>query len=77
MVLMLPLSLAMENGEFDKDGGGGSSGSPVATAAAAAAAMMVEDNRDSVQWRRWPRRSMAVAAFGGIQKQGQSPTVVA
>ncbi len=77
MVLMLPLSLAMENGEFDKGGGGGSSGGPVAAAAAAAAAMTVVDNRDSVQWRRWPMRSMAVAAFGGIQKQRQSTTAVA
>ncbi len=77
MVLMLPLSLAIKNSEFDKGGGGGSSGGPVAVAAFAAAAMTAVNNRDSVQWRRWPRCSMAVAVFGGIQKQRQSTTVVA
>jgi hypothetical protein len=34
MVLLLPLYLAMENGEFDKGGGSGSSGGPVTAVAA-------------------------------------------
>jgi hypothetical protein len=39
VVLLLPLSLAMDNGEFDHGGGGGGSGGPAAAAAAAVAAM--------------------------------------
>jgi hypothetical protein len=50
VVLLLPLSLEMDNGEFDHGGGsgggnGGSGGGPVAAAAAAVAA--VDDN-----WRQ-------------------------
>jgi hypothetical protein len=43
VVLLLPLSLAMDNGEFDHSSGGGGGGGPVA---AAAAAVAVVDNRD-------------------------------
>ncbi len=39
MVLMLPLSLAMDNGKFDHGGGGGSGGGPAVAAAAAVAAI--------------------------------------
>jgi hypothetical protein len=39
VLLLLPLSLAMDNREFDHSGGGGGSGSPAAAAAVAVAAM--------------------------------------
>ncbi len=39
VLLLLPLSLAMDDGEFDHGGGGGGGGGPVAAAAAAVAAM--------------------------------------
>ncbi len=44
VVLLLPLSLAMDNGEFNHGDGGGSGGGP---AAAAAAAVVAVDN----DWR--------------------------
>ncbi len=56
VVLLLPLSLAMDNGKFDRGGGGGGGGGPVAAAAAAVAAM---DYRDWWQWCL-----MAAAALG-------------
>ena len=39
VLLLLPLSLAMDDGEFDHGGGGGGGGGPAAAAAAAVAAM--------------------------------------
>ena len=45
VLLLLPLSLAMDNGKFDHGGGGGGSGGPAAAAAGAVAAM---DN----DWRK-------------------------
>jgi hypothetical protein len=42
VVVLLPLSLPMYDGEFDHSGGGGGCGGPAAAAAAAAEA--VEDN---------------------------------
>ncbi len=39
VLLLLPLSLAMDNGEFNHCGGGGSSGSPAAAAAVAGVAV--------------------------------------
>ncbi len=42
VVVLLPLSLAMENGEFDHGGGRGGGGGPAA--AAAAAVVAVDDN---------------------------------
>ncbi len=57
VVLLLPLSLAMDNGKFDRGGGGGSSSGPVAAAAAAVAAA---DYRDRWQWHL-----MAAAALDG------------
>ncbi len=44
-LLLLPLSSAMDDGEFDHGGGGGGSGGPAAAAAVAVAAM---DN----DWRK-------------------------
>ncbi len=45
VLLLLPLSLAMDNGEFDHGGGGGG---PAAVPAAAAAAV------DDKVWQKWP-----------------------
>ena len=39
VLLLLPLSLAMDDGEFDHGGGGGGGGGPAAAAAAAVAAV--------------------------------------
>ncbi len=39
VLLLLPLSLAMDDGKFDHGGGGGGGGGAVAAAAAAAAAL--------------------------------------
>ncbi len=44
MVLPLPLSSSMYDGEFDHSGGGGCGGGPVVAAVAAAAVAAVEDN---------------------------------
>ena len=38
VLLLLPLSLAIDNGEFEHGGGGGGGGGPAAAAAAAVAA---------------------------------------
>jgi hypothetical protein len=42
VLLLLPLSLAMDNSEFDHGGGGGGGGGPAAAAAAAVA--VIDDN---------------------------------
>ncbi len=39
VLLLLPLSLAMDDGKLDHSGGGGGGGGPVAAAAVAVAAM--------------------------------------
>ncbi len=39
VLLLLPLSLAIDDGKFDHGGGGGGSGGPAAAAAAAVVAM--------------------------------------
>jgi hypothetical protein len=50
VLLLLPLSLAMDDGEFDHGGGGGGGGSPVAAVAAAAAVAAMDND-----WRqKWP-----------------------
>jgi hypothetical protein len=56
VLLLLPLSLAMDDGKFDHGGGGGGVGGPAAVAAVAVAAM---DN----DWRqKWPAtRALMVA----------------
>jgi hypothetical protein len=55
VVLMLPLSLVMDDSNFDCGGGGGGGGGPVAVAAAAVVAV---DDKD-----RWRWCLMAAAAF--------------
>jgi hypothetical protein len=47
VLLLLPLSLAMEHGEFDHGGGGGGGGGLAAAAVAVVAAM--DDNRRQKQ----------------------------
>ncbi len=65
----MPLSLAMDDGEFDNGGGGGGGGSgglaaaAAAAAAVAAAAVVAMDYRDGVQWRQWQGRLMAAVAL--------------
>jgi hypothetical protein len=56
VLLLLPLSLAFDDGKFDHSGGGGDGGGPVAVAVAAVAAM---DN----DWRqkRPATRALTVA----------------
>ncbi len=56
VLLLLPLSSAFDDSEFDHSGGGGGSGSPAAVAVAAVAAM--DDN-----WRqkRLATRALTVA----------------
>ena len=51
VVLLLPLSLSMYDGELDHGGGGGGGGGSVAAAAAAVVVVVaaVEDN----YWRKW------------------------
>ncbi len=48
VVLLLPLSLAMDDGEFDHGGGGGSGGGRAAAAVAAVEAVAAVAN----DWRR-------------------------
>ncbi len=55
VLLLLPFSLAVNDGDFDHGGGGGGSGGPAAAAAAAVAAM---DN-DWLQKRPATRALMA------------------
>jgi hypothetical protein len=43
VALLLPLSLAMDSGEFDRGGGGGEGGGPAAVAVAAVAAVAAVD----------------------------------
>jgi hypothetical protein len=52
VVLLLPHSLAMDDGKFDHGGGGGGGGGP---AAAAAAAVAVMDNN-------WQQKQLAIRA---------------
>ncbi len=44
LVLLWPLSLAMDDGEFDHGGGGGGGGGLAAVAAAVVAVAAVDDN---------------------------------
>ncbi len=52
VLLLLPLSLAMDNSKFDHSGGGGGGGGPAAAAAAVVAAM--ENN--------WRQKRLAMRA---------------
>jgi hypothetical protein len=56
VLLMLPLSLAMDDNKFDHSGGGGGGGGPAVAAAAAVAAM-------DINWRqkRPSTRALTVA----------------
>ncbi len=56
VLLLLPLSLAMDNGKFDHGGGGGGGGSSVATAAAVVAAL-----DDDWRQKRPATRALTVA----------------
>ncbi len=66
VVPLLPLSLAMDDSDFDNVGGGGG---PAAAAAAAPPAVAAVDDRDGIQWRRWWGSLMAAVAFDGIQRR--------
>jgi hypothetical protein len=56
VLLLLPLSLATDNGEFDHGGGGGGGGGLAAAAAAAVVAM------DNDWWQKRPAtRALTVA----------------
>jgi hypothetical protein len=75
VVLLLPLSLAMDDGEFDHGGGGGGGGGPAAASAAAVAAVAVAavDN----DWRcneSIDCHMMACNDKCGRQKTTQQPT---
>ncbi len=50
VVLLLPLSLAMDDGEFDNGGGGGGGGGGGPAAAAVVAVAVVDDD----WWQKWP-----------------------
>jgi hypothetical protein len=56
VLLLLPLSLAMDNGKFDHGGGGGGGGSLVSAAAAAVAAF-----DDDWRQKRPATRALTVA----------------
>ena len=56
VLLLLPLSLAMDDGKFDHGGGGGGSGGSVAVAAAAVAAL-----DDDWRQKRPATRALTVA----------------
>ncbi len=56
VLLLLPISLAVDDGEFDHRGGGGGGGGPAAAAAAAGAAV---DN--NWQQKRPAMRALTVA----------------
>ncbi len=55
VLLLLPISFAMDDGKFDHSGGGGGSGGPVAVAVAEMAAM---DN--NWRHRRLAKRALTV-----------------
>jgi hypothetical protein len=56
VLLLLPLSLAIDNGEFEHGGGGGGGGGPAAAAAVAVAAT------DDDWWQKRPAtRALTVA----------------
>jgi hypothetical protein len=60
VLLLLHLSLAMDDGEFDHGGGGGGGGGPAAAAAATVAA--VDDDR----WRKLPAMRASTVACRGV-----------
>jgi hypothetical protein len=60
VVVLMPLSLPMYDGEFDHSSGGGGCGGPAAAAAAAAAAA-VEAVEDNLSAKRPATRALMVA----------------
>jgi hypothetical protein len=56
VLLLLPLSLAMDDGEFDHSGGSGGSGGSAAMAAVAVAVM------DNVWWQKRPATQASTVA---------------
>jgi hypothetical protein len=56
MLLLLPLSLAMDYSVFNHGGGGGGGGGPAAVAAAAVVAV------DNDWWQKWPATRASVVA---------------
>jgi hypothetical protein len=56
VLLLLPVSLAIDDGKFDHSGGGGGGGGPVAAAAVAVAVM-----DDDWQHKRPAMRALTVA----------------
>jgi hypothetical protein len=58
VLLLLPLSLAMDDGKFDHTGGGGGSGGPAAAAAAAVTVAAMDNNW---QQKQPATRSLTVA----------------
>ncbi len=56
VLLLLPLSLAIDDGEFDHNGGSGGSGGPAAAAASAVAAV----NND--WWQKQPATRVSMVA---------------
>jgi hypothetical protein len=67
VLLLLPLSLAMNGGEFVHGSGIGSDGGPAA--AAAVAGMVVEDN-----WRQKRQAMRASIAHDHVQESGRWTT---
>jgi hypothetical protein len=58
VLLLLPLSSAMDEGKFDHGGGGGGGGGPAAAAAAAAAVAAMDNDW---QQKRQATRALTVA----------------
>jgi hypothetical protein len=56
VLLLLPLSLAMDDGEYDHGDSGGGGGSPVVAAAAAVAAV------DNDWQQKWPATRVSTVA---------------
>jgi hypothetical protein len=71
VLLLLPLSLAMDDSELDN------CGNLAAATVAVALAAAVADNEDGVQWQRWWGHWMAAAAFDNVQMQQQQTSAAA
>ncbi len=56
VLLLLPLSSAMDDGKFDHGGGSGGGGGPAAAAAAVVAAI------DNNWWQKWPAARASMVA---------------
>ena len=59
VVLLLPLSLSMYDGEFNKGGGGGGGGGPAAAEVVAVAAVVAVDGD---MRRKWPASRASTVA---------------